>query len=200
MNLFATDPNPIIAAQHLDDIRLNKMITESCQMLVIALVANGLPKHKIPLTKSGQPYKTKGHANHPITKWTGRTRGNFLWHVMYLEAMMIEYHHRTGKTRAGVDVIDTAISNINLIPDGVQEPFHNSSLYSDNDVRGVIYCYRLTMGDKWMKDKIKVKWTKRKPPDWCAVRTVEVDGVHYRFTKREESSLDQLLVGVDPQP
>lgn len=197
MNLFVTDTDERTAAQHLDDIRLNKMITESCQMLVIALVKNGLPKDKIPLTKSGKPYKTKGHANHPVTVWTGRTRGNFRWHLIYLMEMFEEYRFRTGKTHAGEEICLLAHDNDRLITAGVLEPFQNSSLYQTH--ADTVLAYRFTMNDKWKADKIKVKWTKRKPPDWCAIPTVLVDGVYYRFTAADQSSLDQHLLGAHPQ-
>lgn len=199
MNLFATDKDSRVAAKHLDDIRLNKMITESCQMLVIALVKNGLPKERIPLTKAGKPYKTKGHANHPVTIWTGRTRKNFRWHMDYLAEMLDEYHYRTGKTRAGDDIYYVAHDNDRLIPDGILEPFQNCSLYKETLAQDVCECYRQTMIDKWLKDKIKVKWTKREPPSF-APKTVLIDGVYYKFTETDQSSLDQSLLGADPQP
>lgn len=193
MNLFATDNNPVEAAKHLDDIRLNKMITESCQMLVIALVRHGLPQHLIPITKLGKPYKTKGHANHPVTKWTGDNRENFMWHMSYLSAMLGEYHYRTGKIRAGIDVADTAHQWFTLIPDGKLMKFQNSSLYISK-AGDTVGCYRSTMRDKWMADKIKVKWTKRKPPEWCNIPVVESDGVYYRLTEKEASEIEDLLV------
>lgn len=197
MNLFVTDKDPDDAARHLDDIRLNKMITESCQMLVIALVSNGLPKDKIPLTKAGKPYKTKGHANHPVTRWTARSRGNFRWHLQYLMAMMDEYTYRTGKTHAGDDICYLAHDRDSLIPEGDLESFQNSSLYQN--ASNTIAAYRTTMIEKWIKDKIKVKWTKREPPFWSPVKTVFIDGVYYKFTESDQSSLDQNLLGADPQ-
>lgn len=199
MNLFTTDNDEKTAATHLDDIRLNKMITESCQMLVITLVKNGLPTRLIPLTKAGKPYKTKGHANHPVTVWTGKTRGNFRWHLNYLMEMMDEYTYRTGKTRAGIDICCLAHDWDRLIPEGSLERFQNSSLFPNHN--DVIDAYRFTMNAKWKNDKIKVKWTKRKPPEWLAtaIRVVEVDGVYYRFTEADQNSLDQNLLGSQPQ-
>lgn len=194
MNLFVTDSDPLVAATHLDDIRLNKMITESCQMLIIALVKNGLPKDKIPLTKSGKPYKTKGHANHPVTVWTGRTRGNFNWHILYLGSLLDEYAFRTGKTRAGIDIFYLAYNYIHLIPSGGLQTFQNSSFYEETLTQDVTECYRQTMIDKWAKDKIKVKWTKRKPPLF-APKTVFIDGVYYKFTESDQVSLERNLLG-----
>lgn len=194
MNLFVTDINPAIAATHLDDMRLNKMITESCQMIVMAMVQNGLPHSKIPLTKAGTPYRVKGHANHPITKWTGMTRGNFHWHVLYLFSMLKEYHLRTGKIRTGENIIASAIDNYSLIPDGDLEPFYNCSTHRGGDT---ITAYRLTLLDKWEKDKIKVKWTNIEPPKWAtSLQTIKIDNVYYRYTAKDNLAIEQALTDV----
>lgn len=195
MNLFATDPDWKVAATHLDDIRLNKMITESCQMIVTALVKHGLSKHMIPLTKAGTPYKTKGHANHPITLWTARSFSNFFWHLNYLACMLEEYKFRTGKDRAGHDIVQLARSyGPLLILNGGLTPFYNASAYIPNSWLSIHGCYRKTLVDKWTHDKIKVKWTKRQPPIW-AIRTIQIGDTWYKFTPSDEESLDQCLLG-----
>lgn len=54
MNIFVTDPNPKIAASHLDDLRLGKMCVETAQMLSVwAKPFDGI-------------YKPT-HINHPCT-------------------------------------------------------------------------------------------------------------------------------------
>ena len=50
------------------------------------------------------------------------------------------------------------------------------------------------MQDKWRNDKIVVKWTKRMPPDWASLPTIESDGVWYRYTKADEEVVENLLV------
>ena len=164
-------------------------------MLVLALVANGLPKHKIPLTKSGKPYQTKGHARHPVTLWTGRTSGNFNWHLRYAISMMGEYTYRNGKTRAGFDVLRCAVDYQGLVPKGPLEQFQNSSMYQEITDTDVPECYRQTMVSKWLADKIKVKWTKRKPPDWCTVPVVKMGEIYYRFTVQESLDVEASLLG-----
>lgn len=195
MNLFVTDEHPLKAACHLDDIRLNKMITESCQMIVLALAKNGLPASELPLTKAGTPYKTKGHANHPVTLWTGRISGNFLWHVNYLKSALTEYEYRYEKTRTGMNIVDLACKWLALIPEGNLEPFQNSSEYKETIAQDVIYCYRQTMLDKWHRDKIKVKWTKRMPPEWSPLSTVLRDGVYIKFTAKDQKAFEDSLLG-----
>lgn len=193
MNLFVTHSEPRIAATHLDDIRLNKMIVESCQMMVLAAKLNGATK--FPLTKAGTPYKAKGHINHPVVKWTATSDGNYLWHLTYLGTMLGEYHYRTGKTHAGMHVYDWACQQVSLFPKGAILEFQNSSLFAGKGVVPVIIAYINTMIHKWQNDKIKVKWTKRKPPEWCKIRTVQIGDTWYRVTAAEDSAVDQMLVG-----
>lgn len=171
MNLFVTDADPKVAVTHLDDVRLNKMITESCQVIVMALSICGLPDVCLPLTIKGKPYRVyTAHRKHPVTLWTACTRGNFEWHLRYLEAAMDEYHYRKHKTRAGMNIIDLARARISLIPEGDRKQFQNSSLYKDQSSSDidVIASYRNTMLYKWKSDKIKLTWTVRGYPLWAA--------------------------------
>lgn len=170
MNLFVTDADPKVAVTHLDDIRLNKMITESCQMIVMALSICGLPDVCLPLTIKGKLYRVyTAHRKHPVTLWTARTRGNFEWHLRYLEAAMDEYHYRKHKTRAGMNVIDLARARISLLPNLPREPFQDSSEYHDGKTDlDVIANYRNTMLNKWQRDVIRLTWKVRGCPIWAA--------------------------------
>lgn len=78
MNIFVTSPCPKLSALYLDKKRRNKMITESMQMMALALYRNNL-RQFIPRRKDGEPYKCGSHYNHPCTIWAARTQGNFLW-------------------------------------------------------------------------------------------------------------------------
>src|SRR6478736_197855 len=61
MNIFATSSDPIRSAQALDDLRLNKMIVESCQILSAALHVTGRGTPDLY-----QPAYTR----HPVVLWT----------------------------------------------------------------------------------------------------------------------------------
>jgi hypothetical protein len=195
MNLFVTDTDPTAAATHLDDIRLNKMIVESSQMLVIAADLNGLPESKRPLTKAGKPYSVKGHRHHPVTMWTASSQARFFWHTLYLCAALQEYHYRTGKTHANTHIAAWAQNmHITLLMGQTMHvgAFQNSSLYKDNE--DVVEAYRATMIHKWTNDKIKVKWTKRGPPDWCNLPTFESHGVWYYQTPAMIQEVENALL------
>ncbi len=65
MQLFVTDINPAVCARHLDDVRLNKIIVESAQ-----LISTSHPEliHK--------PYKAT-HINHPLVVWISEDIENY---------------------------------------------------------------------------------------------------------------------------
>ena len=78
MNIFFTDSDPEIAAQSLDNLRLNKMILETAQLLSTALREHGYECEDI--------YKST-HKNHPSAIWTRKTTGNFEWLLDYFASL-----------------------------------------------------------------------------------------------------------------
>ena len=70
MNIFFLDKTPELSAQYLCDKHIPKMLLESAQMLSTALRQNGYEDDYL--------YKS-AHPNHPMTKWVGNTRDNFIW-------------------------------------------------------------------------------------------------------------------------
>ena len=81
------DTNPNVAATHLDDTRLNKMILETAQIL---------STNNYLLNLSYKPYKLT-HQNHPCTVWARQSAANTLWLIDYLYALCTEYKHRFNK-------------------------------------------------------------------------------------------------------
>ena len=71
MNIFALDKCPMQSALWLDDIRKNKMILESAQMLSTAVRWLD-PDTTLPVYKLA-------YMNHPCTKWARKSRANFSW-------------------------------------------------------------------------------------------------------------------------
>ncbi len=156
MNLFATSDDPRVSAYALDDKRANKMLIESCQLLSTALIFNNVHDAGI--------YKLS-HAHHPITAWTARSRGNFLWvgiHALHLSDVYSSVYKRT---HASLAVAKRCLELIQRIPDGELQPFHNSSLVRHPDV-SVTESYRQTMNIKWANDKLRPTWHGRGHPDW----------------------------------
>ena len=120
MNIFALDQCPMQSALWLDDIRKNKMILESAQMLSTAVrLLIGTPVEV--KVKHGTSVRTKQHwllpdedineigesatlfsnlfsdsiykvayANHPCTIWARQSRGNFRWLLSHMSHLFIQ--------------------------------------------------------------------------------------------------------------
>jgi hypothetical protein len=167
LNIFVTHSDPCIAAQALDDKRLNKMIVESVQMMAYALKRHG--SQCVPYTISGKPYRTSGgHRNHPCTLWAGNTRANYKWLLMHFSSMLDEYCLRFNKVHGCSPNFNILAAGMEDIPEGELEDFVNCSRYITTAVgrKSVIDMYRRTMWDKWDEDKVEPKWTKHSPPEW----------------------------------
>ena len=70
MNIFVTDPDPVVSAQCLPDRHVVKMPLETCQMLsIVASASWGHGFGHLPKKKTGTWYATAKGAfrNHPCT-------------------------------------------------------------------------------------------------------------------------------------
>ena len=112
MNIFYLHKSPTIAAQHMCDKHVVKMILESAQLLCTA-------HHTCP-TNAERPEKfyKKTHTNHPCAIWTRNCIGNYKWLCDHAQSLLDEYTYRYGKTHASTSVISWCVSNIPDIPDG----------------------------------------------------------------------------------
>jgi hypothetical protein len=165
MNIFVTDRCPAISAQALDDLRLNKMILESGQMLASALAEHGCPQSELPLRKDGTPFKARGWGSHPCTKWVKYSRENYEWLVAHTRALIIEKYRRTGVLHSmhrNMPRFDYGTKYMPLL--GPSE-FANCSLFKDE--LDVTEAYKKTMNSKWKADKRSPKWTNALMPDWA---------------------------------
>ena len=106
MNIFALDRNPSKAARMMADKHIPKMIVESVQMLVQAMLSNGAPAERMPLTKTKQEPHRGGYRAHPCTLWAGQSLDNWMWLFSHAEALCAEYTIRFGKTHYGESQID----------------------------------------------------------------------------------------------
>ena len=98
MNIFAVDPNPILAARMLPDKHIVKMPLETAQMLSIVCSDwyrgwGSLPK------KDGSVYATERGAfrNHPCTVWAAENDSHLLWLILHGHALCEEYTYRFKK-------------------------------------------------------------------------------------------------------
>ena len=145
MNIFVTDPNPVISAQRLDDKRVVKMVLESAQMLSTAIWECG-----------GTGFYKKTHTNHPCSIWARTTKKNYIWLYNHFQALLQEYTARYRKTHKCADYIPDIIKGFDLIPDGDLTPFANCTTYKEET--NIHKAYQMFMCDKWENDKRTPRW------------------------------------------
>jgi len=167
MNIFVLDENPIRAAQAMDCVRVPKMIVETAQMMASALRRHGVTDERMPLTKSGTPYKG-AYKYHPCTVWAGDSWKNFDWLTSHGIALCTEYTFRFGKKHACEDAICymnamhvDGFSHLNrdrLTPFAQAMPDE----YKDDDA---VKAYRAYYHSK-IHSKGGVHYRHTSPPDW----------------------------------
>lgn len=167
MNLFVTSTNPYECAIALDDKRLNKMCTETAQILSTALWHRAIIDPNL--------YKPV-MVHHPIVLWTAEKDEN-LWFTYYIFCHLCwEYYERFCKiheTEKKLNIIHKLVfNNANSSPKNTLV-FHNSarnlSLKPPVDftnVENVCEAYRRYLNARWKTDKREPKRTNRKPPAW----------------------------------
>lgn len=160
MNIFVVSPDTHECAKALDDLRLNKMIVETAQLLSTAMRECGYVVDDI--------YKTT-HVNHPCAVWARASDANYRWLLIYMSDLVEERQYRTGKGHKSYDIFNTLCGGPKLMPPGQLTPFANCSAYTfaDFNPTGIFRAYQLTLIDKWAKDKRPPKWTNRQKPSWA---------------------------------
>lgn len=158
MNIFVTSLDPVQSALWLDDKRVNKMITESAQMLSTVLRRHGYSSDEI--------YKS-AYERHPCTLWTGRTSGNFSWLVDHALGLCAIYRCLQYRDHGAARVVRCADINRGIIPAGPLQEFEDCTEFKDRTDLTVIERYRLFMNLKWnTRDKSPPVWRKRELPPW----------------------------------
>lgn len=162
MNIFASDKNPIKAAQNLDNVRVVKMCSESAQLLSTALFRLGYWSNVL--------WKP-AYQNHPCTNWTRASRGNFEWLVRHGLALCHEYTHRYYKIHAAQTIIEIAdeIGKKASFPEETLQEFVNCT---DVYTGSVVNRYRKYLIEtKWKNDIRTPQWTNRGAPKWHKEKT-----------------------------
>jgi len=163
MNIFLTDKDPKIAASHLDDLRLNKMILETAQLLSGAYPS--LFKDNWSQDNYGKLYK-KTHINHPCAIWARKSIDNFRWLTQYFYELSNEKYKRTNKKHASFEKLFPLfeISCVHLPTDFSNVIFDfNCTDYKSIEVT---LAYRKQLCDKWNKDKRQPTWINTTPPEF----------------------------------
>lgn len=159
MNIFATSSSPFLSAIWLDDLRLNKMILETAQLLCTA-------HHELG-SGTAAMYKST-HKNHPCAIWARECRGNYLWLFEHFQALCNEYEFRRGKVHASRGLEIFLPHPPAAMPAGERTPFANCTPLKDYTVYAVNAAYRTYMRAKWLNDKRTPTFTKTGWPAWAA--------------------------------
>lgn len=174
MNIFCTNPCPIISAQELCDQHCrSKMQIESAILLQHCFSNKTLLA--APPTKKGAPRKSgKGYFNHPCAVWVRESKANFEWLVEHALEMFNERDFRWPTSVAHFtktfiewckDHINEAIycKQTTLTPFAVAiNPESKCKQVKDFDKLSVYEKYHLYI----KMDKNFATWTKRTKPKW----------------------------------
>jgi hypothetical protein len=156
MNIFVISSDPKECAQALDDLRLNKMIIETAQLLSTAMRFHGYTGNLV--------YKT-AHLNHPCAVWARESNSNYEWLLSYMQELVIERKARTPKHHKTYDKLFALSQGIAFIPKGSQTPWPNCT--PNKHIADIHDAYKITMRDKWAQDKRPPKWTLSQKPSWA---------------------------------
>jgi hypothetical protein len=136
-NIFVVDLDPEKAARSLCDQHVNKMITETAQMLSVAhRVLDGVPtkvrtkkgrlklEFVLPDHREAALHKTT-HLNHGCTVWARTSHSNYIWLARHGLEMAKEFTRRRGKPhKAGELIKSHLVLPPASIPRGPLTPFY----------------------------------------------------------------------------
>ena len=159
MNIFVTNPCPKLSAKALDDKRVIKMILESAQMLSTVIRSKDEQ-----YAESNSLYK-KTHSGHPCVKWTAQSKGNYIWLLKHMEALLEEYTLRFGKQHKSGTLFAAFLDFVGRMPENGLTPFTNCTDFKE--VNDVHEAYKKALAAKWKNDKHRPKWTGASQPEWA---------------------------------
>lgn len=161
MNIFATSPNPVASALILDDRRVNKMATETAQMLSTA-IRNA---YKYDGRLDDKLYKVT-HQHHPCTRWAGQSAKNFEWLLEHGRALATSWYMRFGKVHGSTKVYHVIYQGRDYVFPLFNEEdtlsFINVTTHYGH-IDDVHEAYQLQLSRKWYETwdipKKRPKWT-----------------------------------------
>lgn len=154
MNIFVLDLDPQKAARYHCDKHVNKMISETTQMLSTV-------HHKYGSTAA--PWKL-AYPNHPCTIWAGKSRANYDWLSTLGFELCCEFSNRYGHPHKCSQYLlwGELSSPLNGIPDGPLTPFAQAmpDEYKNPDP---VIAYR----DYYIGEKASfARWKNSPTPEW----------------------------------
>jgi len=160
MNIFAIEGNAdtgeidwIKSAESQDNLRVVKMILESCQILSTVLNEQGLDA----------PYRSF-NPKHPSCMWAAESAANFMSLVVHCDAMIAEYGRRFNKTHKCSEVLHRIV----ILFDGERFPTQRPTplrLAMPEKFRSAnpVVSYR-----KFYASKPRLRYPADKVPNWLA--------------------------------
>lgn len=157
MNIFITSTCPYTCAAALDDLRLNKMILETAQLLSVG-ISVGLGKPA--------PYRNS-HANHPCAVWTRANRFNYSWLIEHFDGLFEERRNRSAFDidHASYTLRPIFVANADEFPD---TPFTTPPNCTDFKQLSLFDAYKAALSAKWdaHHPKTPPTWRNTAPPNW----------------------------------
>lgn len=165
MNIFLTSFSSKEAASHLDDLRLNKMILETAQLLSSAY------RH---LFGDNQLLYKDTHFNHPCAIWARKSVDHYSWLVQYFDDLTKEKIRRDGKIKKQPEIIPHKSwrdlfmlfdsKKTNNYQDKISAEFFNFNCTDFKEEQDLRIAYQKQMIKKWENDLKTPKWTGAKRP------------------------------------
>lgn len=160
MNVFATHGNPVASAAVLDDLRVNKMLVETAQILCTAA--------HICFADCSGLYKST-HATHPCVLWAATTHGAATWLLEHAQALEAERQlakpkqvHRSLRYAVLAHLrLERVGAPCATLPSGVVMRFADCSGIPEEFSSSVHERYRECMRRKW-----RAAQTAGRPPRW----------------------------------
>ena len=165
MNIFVVDLDPVQAAKDLPDKLVGRMALESCQMFS----SWAFNTHGIRLVKKdGTLYGTKGHSNHPCTKWLYESPANVSWLLHHAIAHCEEHTARRKTIHACEKTLRGLIDDLSKEQDPLAVDFTSVTPFvlcmpeQYKNPADPVESYRnFLMGDKGYAE-----WNYCSPPSW----------------------------------
>jgi len=163
MNIFITSFDPKEAASHLDDLRLNKMILETAQLLSSA--------YRYLFGNDQLLYKDT-HLNHPCAIWSRKNIDNYSWLVQYFDDLAKEKMKRDNCLKKEIKPHKSwsklfglfASQKTDNYKTKISGDFFDFNCTDFKDEKDVRIAYQKQMITKWQNDLKTAKWTGSTPP------------------------------------
>jgi hypothetical protein len=160
MNIFAIEGNEETgeidwekSAQSQDNLRVVKMILESCQIMSTVINEQGLKA----------PYRSF-NPKHPSCLWAAESLSNYMNLAIHCQAMIDEYQHRFGKTHKCEAVLHTLVEmcDPDLFPAMEPTPLR-LAMPDEFRSNNPVVSYR-----KFYASKPRLRYSMDKIPSWMA--------------------------------